>query len=297
MCIGGAIGCLLPLYFQDSYIEKFPLRKAVSSFEFTIFSAVTFALAAPLILDQIMDFISYANNGKIINLKTSIMLLFLTDVEKILFVLGTLIVPVGTIITNNSDKLAFTYACCVDCQYMLTIGIVTTSICRYDKGFWPTAVLSISILLQMLGLVSGAFVRNCFKKEPVSRICYSLGFNNFSNVCNIVSSILIILVCIYHLIRIFRRTNHCMKANHHLTNDANKSKEDYWLLILIAYFFATFILLVLIVAPMYPQLILMDVNGLILLSAPFGCFVLFLDVLLMRIAKSEMTDAVVSFVT
>lgn len=291
-CILGAIGCLLPLYFEVSYVEKFEISRSLASVEFTIFSAVSFTLTAPLILDQIVELIIYASsNERNIHLKSSIKILFLTDVERMLFVFGVLIIHIITVIPVND--LYFTYLCCLDCQYVLTVGMVTASINRYDKGFFPTIFLSLSIVFLILSSVIHAF----FPTDIFHS--YGLPF-----IFNVVSSVLLVGVCLFHLFKIFRKTEissilystyHGIKMESKISYDTNKNKEDVFVVVYIGYILVTCFLMAVVAGVMYPRLMLLGATPLILSSLPFSCFVLFLDVLLMRIAKSEMTDAVVSF--
>jgi hypothetical protein len=123
MCIVGAITCLLPLYFYDSYVEDFELSKALDTTEFLVFSAICFALAAPLILDQFIELFMNTRNETNKHSKSIIKVLFATDVEQTIFIFGTLIVPIIAVIPNSRfhyQNMAFTYLCCVRSQHMVS---------------------------------------------------------------------------------------------------------------------------------------------------------------------------------
>jgi hypothetical protein len=123
MCIVGAISCLLPLYFDDSYIENFELSKSLDTTEFVVFSAVCFALAAPLILDQFIELFMNTRNETNKHSKSIIKVLFATDVEQTIFIFGTLIVPIIALIPNewfHYQNMAFSYVCCVKSQYTVS---------------------------------------------------------------------------------------------------------------------------------------------------------------------------------
>lgn len=300
MCIAGAVGCLLPLHFQDSYIEETRLSKSLSSIEFTIFSVVCFTLVTPLILDQIIEIIIYASSERNVNSKSYIKMLFVTDIEKMFYIFGVLIVPMITVIPGLDD-LAFTYECCVRSQYMLTVGVVIASISRLDKGFWPTMILTISILLLIFGLVGGAFAVNLYENKPVTRICFMLW--KYSKFFVLIAAMLLLFICAQHLFKIFRKTKTFLyiigsreQRKNEVAYSANKNKEDVFILTYIGIIFCTFIF-ILVVGILMPEVEDLCSFSLILKSLPFACFILFLAVLLMRITKSEMTEAVVSFYT
>lgn len=300
ICIGGAISCLLPLYFQESYIEESRLSESLKSIEFTIFCTICFTLATPLILEQIIESIASAcsdSNG--VSTRISIKILFLTDMEKLFFIFGVLIVPIVTVIPGLQN-LAFTYICCLRAQLMLTIGIVTAAYCRYDKGFWPRTIITISILLLTVGLVTAAFATNLYENKPVTRLVYITW--NYCYLVILLAAVLLLCVCLHHLIKIFSHNKIIITSyfKNLISMRANKvvrkgsTKEDIFVGTYIAMIFSTFVF-ILVVYSINPELVNLGSISLIFASLPFGCFILFLSVLLMRIAKAEMTEAVVSF--
>jgi predicted membrane protein len=124
MCIVGATICLLPLHFYDSYAEKFELHKSIRTTEFVIFSTVSLGLAAPLILDFLIDQFIYTSKERNIHSKSIGKVLFVTDVEQIIFIFGTLMVPIIAVIPESSylsHKMTFTYICCARSQYLVSL--------------------------------------------------------------------------------------------------------------------------------------------------------------------------------
>jgi hypothetical protein len=281
MCIVGAVGCLLPLYFQDSYIEDFEISRSLKSQEFYIFCSICFTLTIPLILDQIIEIIIYVRNGRKVRSKSFIKTLIVTDAEKMLFILGVITVPIIVVIPSLQN-VAFAYICCLRSQYMLTIGIVITSAGRYNKGFWTTTLLSFSLLLLMLGLLSGAFTTNLYENQTHNNRHITYIFWKYSFYVNVLAGIIFLSVCAHQFVSTFRRIK------------KNIEKEDIFILTYIVMHFFAFVF-VLIVTVQTPNLIKMDRHSLILVSVPFGFYVLFISVLLMRTVKSEMTEAMVSF--
>jgi hypothetical protein len=198
----GAICCLLPIHYQEFYIEESQLNTALKTIEFTIFSAVCFTLAAPLVINFLIEVIVNATNDRNIHSKSAINVLFLTDIEKLLFIMGVISVPIIAVLPDLNN-LALVYACCLRSQFMLTIGIVIASMSRYDKGFWPTLLCTISLILLAFGMISAAFATNLYENNPVTRICHFTW--NFSWYFVVLSAVIFLLVCVHYLIKIFRK--------------------------------------------------------------------------------------------
>jgi len=202
MCIAGAIGCVLPLNFQESYIEDFPFATSMMTLEFYIFCAVCFTLATPLILDQIVDMIIHLSTETNIA-RTRAKILFLSDIEISLFLTGFLIVPIIAVIPDLQNP-AFTYTCCLRSQFMLTFGTVITALSRYDEGFWPSMLLSLSLLLFMVSLIMAAFSTNLNENEPVTRAT-NIAWNIWPYIA-LLAALLVLVVCIYHVVKIMKQT-------------------------------------------------------------------------------------------
>jgi hypothetical protein len=163
-----------------------------------------------------------------------------------------------------------------------------TSISRYDKGFWPTTLLTIAILFLMLGLVSAAFVENLYENKPVTYVCYV--FWKYKVIFILFSTFILLSVCTHHLLKIFRSTKK------EILSDTNKNlmKYDACIVIYIIIIFCTAIYIITVVA-LNRIIVDMSSTSLVLMSLPFGFLLLILSVLAMRIVKFKMTEAVVSF--
>jgi hypothetical protein len=163
-----------------------------------------------------------------------------------------------------------------------------TSISRYDKGFWPTTLLTIAILFMMLGLVSAAFVENLYHNKPITFAIYI--FRRLYVICNLFGAFIMLSVCTHHLIKIFRKT----KNEEISDTKTNEVTYDVFIVMYIALIFCTAIYII-TVGALNRNILDMTANSLVLTSLPFGCCLLLLSVLLMRIVKFKMTEAVVSF--
>lgn len=163
-----------------------------------------------------------------------------------------------------------------------------TSISRYDNGFWPTTILTIAILFLMLGQASAAFVENLFHNKPVTFACYL--FRQFDALFSLFGVFLLLSVCTHHLIKIFRKTRHEGTSD----TKTNEVTYDIFVVMYMALIFGTTIYIV-TVGALNKNILDADATLLVLTSLPFGCCLLLLSVLLMRIVKFKMTEAVVSF--
>jgi hypothetical protein len=293
LCIVGACSCLLPLYIQDSYVENTKLSRSLNTIEFTAFSACCISLAAPLLLNQIIDrFLQTFGKKSCIGIKSSVKVLFATDIEQLIFIFGVLVVPIITLFPLEfHHDTAFLYICCVKSQNILSVGIVMISIGRYDKGFWPTLLISVALLFQILGIVIAAFVANLYEQKPVTRLTSIC--RNYDIFMNIAASIIFWTLCAHHMVKIFRRKK--SEADPVKPDTIKKAVTyDFFMVAYIAGIFAVSIYMV-IVGLYNPHVVDLTVSALILSSLPFGICILFLEVFLMRIVKFDMTEVVVSF--
>jgi cation transport ATPase len=225
---------------------------------------------------------------------STIKTIFLSDLERSLFIIGVLLVP-GVIVIPNIKIMAFTYCCCQRSQYMMCLGLIITSICRYDKRFWPTVLLPISLLLLFIGLMGGAFSTNLYENKPVSRITSFFWHNSFFIL--MASASIFFAVLFYQVFSIFKNLHYYIKAK---SESTESSKKDY--LFVLAYCGIIITSFIFLVVTSFAKLgntedlVHLNEVDLILSSSPFVLFLLLLSVLLMRIAKSEMTDAVLALI-
>jgi hypothetical protein len=279
---------------MDSYIEDNELSRSLSTTEFKFFSAVCFTLAIPLVLDQIIDKIMY--KGNIRSKKSSVKGKYATDAEELIFIFGVIIVALVSYLNmlypvqERYHNLAFIYVCCLKTQYILTIGVTMTSVCRYDKGFWPTLFISIAIVFLIFGMVCSAIIDNWYENKPVTRSCSFFWTYNIYII--VLSGFIFLSVCVHHMVKLFKNLKN---TRNKVKPDSIKKAEKYDIFTVL--YFATIFYVsthLTIVYICYPKVINAAVFPLVLSSFPFGCCLLFFAVFLMRLAKFEMTEAVVS---
>ena len=167
--------CLIPVCLQiSSNIELKPLRQSLSScHSFTYCSVASVTLIVPLFLDVILDlvvmFVSATLSVKINKQKTVVKdaagFIFLNIPERMLILVGMIVVPIVAFLPKNTENLALIYVCCNNCQQNLVGGTLLISLSRYDKEYWSIRVTSFSLLFYSMGLVGGSFIGNVYSSE------------------------------------------------------------------------------------------------------------------------------------
>lgn len=116
-------------------------------------SYVAIALVVPMFLDTLCDLmlvIAYKRpqtNSK----KTQASSANLTILEKILILIGFLMVPATALLPPESENLAMIFLCCKRCQMILIVSILSISWCRmFPERFLPGRI-SFSVLCFNVG--------------------------------------------------------------------------------------------------------------------------------------------------
>jgi hypothetical protein len=188
------LGCLLPLYFQNSYFEGSKLRPSLQSYIYRDSASMIIALLIPIVLDTLADIADYFSNKKS---KVEERGTFFNIHERMLFVLGIIICPVtGKLISksvtlidslsfsltltfsysfllflckaffpDSMDNLAFIYFCCNKSQLVISYGVLVTSLCRYNEEFWSVRNTYLMLFFMCAGSIIGAFSNNLYAKD------------------------------------------------------------------------------------------------------------------------------------
>ena len=189
ICLISGLMCLLPIMLDvSSNLETDSLRVALStSTGFNFCCASCIALVVPLLLDVLFDLravsvneistahINQSNTG-------TLSFTFLNIPERLLILMGMIILPVVIFLPESTENLGLIYLCFVNCQLNLVGGTILLCLSRYDKEYWSERSTSISIFSYGCGLASSSFVFNTYAGEyPPSRsllimyvICYFL---------------------------------------------------------------------------------------------------------------------------
>ena len=181
-CLTSGLMCLLPLWLQvSSNLEMDSLRVSLSANPaFRYCCASSIALTIPHFLDVLFDlrtmsFDAKSNaQNKHSNIGT-VKFTILNIPERILFLLGMVILPAVAFLPPSTDNLGLIYLCFRYCQLNLVGATVLLCLCRYDKEYWSERSTSISIFSAGFGLVSSTFVFNSYAGETSpSVLLYSI---------------------------------------------------------------------------------------------------------------------------
>lgn len=172
-CFVSGLCCFLPLFLGcASYLENRPLRDSINDCpEFRYGSAASMALAVPLFIDALLDLRNSGGTALIDVAKTTkqnnydtVRYNCLNISERILFLMGIVILPVVSLLSLKTENLALIFVCCSKCQINWVGGAVIISLTRYNKDFWSINSSLISLMAFSVGLITSVFVDNTYAR-------------------------------------------------------------------------------------------------------------------------------------
>ena len=313
-CFLCALMCLLPVYLHiPSNIEVKPLRESLSDVKwFTFCCAVSISLIVPLFLDVILDiavmFASATSSVKMKKqksvVKNAVGFTFLNIPERLLILVGTIMVPMVGFLPKNTANLALTYICCNNCQQNLVGGTMIISLCRYDKNYWSVRSTWISLIFFGSGLICGSFISNIYAAESTPNQVILI-LDSCSYFLSLVPCLIFILNSLRWLIVVYFGVKSC-KRTIFWSSDAQNIADpevmrlsdapDHNFFPMIFVTGALFIILgffcLLSRAPRPEDF---DPISLTLNSTPYVCFLILVSILTMRMVKFEVVQGLVSF--
>ena len=171
-CLTSGLMCLLPLWLQvSSNLETGSLRVSLSSSPaFSYCCASGIALTIPHFLDVLFDLrtMSFDANSNAKNKLSTVGTVKFTSLnipERVLFLLGMVLLPAVAFLPPTTDNLGLIYLCFRYCQLNLVGATVLMCLTRYDKEYWSERSTSISIFCLGFGLASSSFVFNSYAGE------------------------------------------------------------------------------------------------------------------------------------
>lgn len=286
--------CLIPLFLEtESYIEETSLRKALSSRIYRDSAIAVIALAIPLLMDTIADmfnsFFKKDHNkidGMYIRLNDAFVLL--NDNEKIVFLVGLLILPITALLPSHTINLGLIYVCCQNFQFMMVAGIVFSSLCRYDRKVWSASITYLCICLVAVAIISKSFVVNLVSNGPVTKVVADINaiFPYFFYVTCVIFFICTVRWLTGISFSFFRRSSN--------TDDNNmKRRSNYFPLLFIAFIFSALAILLYLSAE-YPFITDFDENGIVVNMMPYLLSLLFVSFATLRMVKFEVIEGLVS---
>lgn len=158
ICYVGGACCLLPiLLFPQSNVEDSVLRASLPERTIRDSSIAVIALAFPLVMDIIADILnSLLNNDKVCKQTKPL----LTNLEKLLFLIGTIVVPMTSYSQTNSPNWAYMYLCCSQCQKTMAGGAICISLSRYNPQYFNVNLTYFLLIILVTGTIFGAFTDN-----------------------------------------------------------------------------------------------------------------------------------------
>lgn len=162
-CVVGALFCFLPLIVRSpSFLGSTKLSQSlVSEQHFRDSSVALLALAIPLVVDIVIDLtltmLRGKQNGLIGGLSYQS---FLSNTEKILCIVGIVVVPLIVYSPQNEAHIALLYVCTSKCRAFLVGSVVMSTLCRYNKKYWSVSSTLLFMTLLGFGQIASAFTDN-----------------------------------------------------------------------------------------------------------------------------------------
>ena len=181
ICIVGGMLCLIPLIFNtESDIEDSQLRESLPERLHRDSAAAVLTLIVPLLLDITTDLLkSCFTTPKEVDKKNLGQPGLLNNMENLLFLIGSSVVPITAFLSTNTKNWAYVYICCRECQYSLSGGAILISLCRYNAKYWPVSTTYLLVILLSSASVIGAFTSNNLIQKPRSQTTKSFQWASY----------------------------------------------------------------------------------------------------------------------
>ena len=176
ICIISGVCCLLPLAISPkSYLEGSLLRASLTAQLHRESAIAVVTLIVPLLLDITTDILSsFFTKARDAEVKKKSKLALLNNMEHLVFLCGTVVIPITAFIPSSNDNWAYIYISCRQCQLVLTGGAITISLCRYDEKYWPVRATYLVLVCLLIASTIGAFSNNYLLENPPSNTVQAL---------------------------------------------------------------------------------------------------------------------------
>ena len=176
ICIISGICCLLPLATSPkSNLEGSLLRASLPAQLHRESAIAVITLIVPLLLDITTDILSsFFAKARDAEVKKKSKLALLNNMEHLIFLCGTAVIPFAAFIPSSNDNWAYIYISCRQCQLVLTGGAITISLCRYDEKHWPVRATYVVLVCLLIASTIGAFTNNYLMENPPSKTVQTL---------------------------------------------------------------------------------------------------------------------------
>ena len=180
----GGLCCLLPLILGlKSELEDSPLRNAMESRSNRDAAVASLSISLPILMDIATEIIlSITSSHKLQNVRLSGSSSLMNPLERMTFVVGTLLIPITAFLTPETTNAAYIYVCFTKCQLTIVGAAVLASLCRYNEKFFSVRSTYCVLILEIISTVSGTFGSNRgINSSP------SLIFDSLSSISNVVA--------------------------------------------------------------------------------------------------------------
>jgi hypothetical protein len=260
------------------------LRSSLTSIGYRYSSVATLALVIPFTLDLLTDLVFKPKNGKQSNEKTLGKEGFLNNTEKLLFLIGIVILPIVAFFPEDIPNWAFIYICCNKCQQILIYGAIIISLSRYDNSAWTDKSTYMMIILLGTGNV---FLCNVSNRRP---FIVSSTYEGFE-----LTALLLVLLSIFIYIFSTIRWLRAQYKKRYLIKSMNqKTFELFYPLYSTMTVLCIIILAVLVFV--YKRLARFDEVAILLNNLIYFSYILFIIFLSMRMVKSEVVQGLYALI-
>jgi hypothetical protein len=249
-CLAGGFCCLLPLYSTRDSADD-PLLLVLESVRFRDSSIFALCLTMPVILDLILQAVlAVFKVEKDVRVKVKMKEALLNFRELLVLYCGILTIPVSSFFPPHTHILVNFYMCVRRARTMFVFGAVVTSLCRYERDFWPLARTYFLLFLVFCGTLLGAFADTHNKLQSSGLREISVAFYAAAGAVFCYGNIR----WLYFALPKLRKRSACLRSQHSYdtldSNDSRHSKLVYPLLY--ATFTTIFGVLSVVIARSYP---------------------------------------------
>jgi hypothetical protein len=242
-------------------------------------------VAIPFTLDLVTDLVLKPTDAKQSNEKIIVKEGFLNNTEKVLFLIGAIVLPVVAFFPENTTNWAFIYICCSKCQQCLIHGAVVISLCRYDSSAWTNKATY--VIITSIGVGNVILCNTNNRSSNLTTSTY--------DILEIVGIFLVLLSCGVYSFFTTRWFMGLFKRNFDPVSKTQKISELVYPLVYTTMIGISFVTLVIIVS-LYGRTIKHDEIAITITNILYFCYILLIIFLSMRMVKSEVIQGLYALI-
>ena len=160
LCIIGALLAFLPLWIHNHWhLAHFEAMERVEFYQSS--SSAALALLVPMVLDTALEFYSNRIRPAAVDVKTPKDVLSIA--EKLVLLVGLAIAPcvaefdMNSLLGVDDTPWSLMYMCCRKSQNILVLGVIMTSLSRYQSQYWHGLTVTVCLLGLVVGQVASLY--------------------------------------------------------------------------------------------------------------------------------------------